>query len=194
VKSSRSTAVVVLVILLTAASVRAAHVDFKDPRRALGREDDIKVDAEMVQDTLSPGSSISVTYQVENLTPSPIAIADKLTGATFDPDSQTITMTIGAEIPPGEAMPHLTVLAPGQTHAFQAGANAQIVAAHSPLASVPRFVQIIVNVLRDLRPFTNLIAVQARSTVAPPLPNDLFDKWVDSVSSCRAEHPARALE
>jgi hypothetical protein len=185
VKSSGRFAVVVAVTLLTSAAVHAAHVDFKDPRRALGREDNIKVDAEMMQDTISAGTPISVTYQVENLTESPIAIADKVMDATFDPDSQTITMTIGAEIPPGEAMPHLTTIAPGQKRSFQAGAAARIVIAHAhgPFAQVPRFVQIIVNVMRDISPFANLIAMQARSAVAPALPDALFDQWVASVSS-----------
>ncbi|MGH7489693.1 MAG: hypothetical protein ACRD3J_27855, partial [Thermoanaerobaculia bacterium] len=88
-KSSGSIAVVVAAALLTTAAARAAHVDFKDPRRALGREDDIRVDAEMVQDTLSAGTPIGITYQVENLTASPIAIADRVTATSFDPDSQT---------------------------------------------------------------------------------------------------------
>jgi hypothetical protein len=166
-------------------TARAAGVDFKDPRRALGREDDIKVDAQMLQETLSPGSPISVTYQIENLTAAPIAIADKVADATFDADSQTITLTIGAEIPQGAAMPHLTVIAPGQTRAFRIGASAQVLIANakSPWAHVPRYVQITVNVLRDLNPFANLLAQQAKSAAAPPLPNDLFDTWVASVSS-----------
>jgi hypothetical protein len=164
---------------------RAAGVDFKDPRRALGREDDIKVDAQMLQETLSPGSPISVTYQVENLTSAPIAIADRVVDATFDADSQTITMSIGAEIPQGTTMPHLTTIAPGQTRVFRIGTSPQVLVANSksPWAHVPRFVQIVVNVLRDVKPFANLIAQQAKSTAAPPLPNDLFDTWVASVSS-----------
>jgi hypothetical protein len=185
VKSSGRIAVAVSVFLLVSSAARAAGVDFKDPRRALGREDDIKVDAQMLQETLSPGSPIGVTYQVENLTSAPIAIADKVVDATFDADSQTITVTIGAEIPQGAAMPHLTVIAPGQTHAFRTGASAQVLVpnAKSPWAHVPRFVQITVNVLRDLKPFANLIEQQTKSAAAPPLPNDLFDTWVASVSS-----------
>ena len=184
-KSSGRIAVAVAVFLLIGSTARAAGVDFKDPRRALGREDDIRVDAQMLQETLSPGSPISVTYQVENLTAAPIAIADKVADATFDADSQTITVSIGAEIPEGKAMPHLTVIAPGQTHAFRIGASAQVMIANAkaPWARVPRFVQITVNVLRDLKPFANLIAQQAKSASAPPLPNDLFDTWVASVSS-----------
>jgi hypothetical protein len=184
-KSSSRTAVAVAVFLLVCSTARAAGVDFKDPRRALGREDDIKVDAQMLQETLSAGSPISVTYQIENLTNSPIAIADRVVDATFDADSQTITVTIGAEIPSGTAMPHLTTIAPGQTRAFRIGASAQVLIPNSksPWAHVPRFVQITVNVLRDLTPFAKLIAQQTQSAAAPPLPNDLFDTWVASVSS-----------
>jgi hypothetical protein len=185
VKSSGRIAVAVAVFLLVSSTLHASGVDFKDPRRALGREDDIKVDAQMLQETLSPGSPISVTYQVENLTAAPIAIADKVAAASFDADSQTITVSIGAEIPEGTAMPHLTVIAPGQTHAFRIGASAHVFIANpkAPWAHVPRFVQITVNVLRDLKPFANLISQQAKSASAPPLPNDLFDTWVASVSS-----------
>jgi hypothetical protein len=183
-KSSSRIAVAAAVLLLVSSTARAAGVDFKDPRRALGREDDIRVDAQMLQETLSPGSSISVTYQVENLTSAPIAIADKIAGASFDPDSQTITVSIGAEIPEGTSMPHLTTIAPGQTRAFRIGAAAQVlVNSKSPWAHVPRFVQIVVNVLRDLKPFATLIDLQAKSAAAPPLPNELFDTWVASVSS-----------
>jgi len=184
-KSSVRIAVATAVFLLAGSAARAAGVDFKDPRRALGREDDIKVDAQMLQETLSPGSAISVTYQVENLTPAPIAIADKVADASFDPDSQTITVSIGAEIPQGTTMPHLTTIAPGQTRTFRIGASAQVLVANarSPWAHVPRFVQIVVNVLRDVKPFAKLIAQQRESAAAPQLPNDLFDTWVASVSS-----------
>ena len=114
-KSSSRIAVATAVFLLAGSTARAAGVDFKDPRRALGRQDDIKVDAQMLQETISSGSPISVTYQIENLTPAPIAIADKVADASFDPDSLTITVSIGAEIPQGTTMPHLITIAPGQT-------------------------------------------------------------------------------
>jgi hypothetical protein len=39
-----------------------------------------------------------------------------------------------------------------------------------------------VNVLRDISPFAKLIAMQTAST-APRLPDNLFDAWVDSVST-----------
>lgn len=184
-KSSSRIAVAVVATLLVSSTARAAGVDFKDPRRALGREDNIRVDAQILQDTISAGSPITVTYQVENLSATPIAIADKVADASFDPESLTITVSIGAEIPQGTSMPHLATIAPGQTRTFRIGAAPQIVVANTkgPWAHVPRFVQIVVNVLRDLGPFANLIAQQARSASAPPLPNDLFDAWVANVST-----------
>lgn len=184
-KSSSRIAVAAAVLLLVSSTAHAAKVDFNDPRRALGREDNIRVDAQLLQETISPGTPVSVTYQVENLSTAPIAIADKVADATYDPDSQTITVSIGAEIPTGAAMPHLVTIAPGQTRTFRIGATPQMTVANSksPWAHVPRFVQIVVNVLRDLGPFTNLLSEQVRSATPPPLPNGLFDTWVDSVSS-----------
>jgi hypothetical protein len=52
--------------------------------------------------------------------------------------------------------------------------------ARTPWTRVPRFVQIKVNILRNLTPFADLIARQSQSGAAPALPNDMFDRWVDS--------------
>jgi len=179
--SSRSVALAVAVVFLTTEAI-AAGVDFKDPRRALGREDDIRVDAQIAQDTVSSSSPISVTYQIENLTSEPIAVADRICDSSFDADTQTITISIGAEVPQGTAMPHLVTIAPGQKRVLHTGAMVQVEGNwRSPMARVPRYVQITVNVLRDLRPFAKLIEQQSHAAV--PLPNDLFDRWVDSVST-----------
>jgi hypothetical protein len=182
--SSRLVVVAVVVVVLTASEAVAAGVDFKDPRRALGREDDIRVDAQLAQDTVSSSSPVGITYEIQNLTNSPIAVADRVCNSSFDADTQTITITIGAEIPQGTAMPHLVLIAPGQTRSLRTSAMVQfaIANAHSPWAPVPRYVQITVNVLRDLAPFAKLIDKQSHAA-AVPLPNDLFDQWVDSISS-----------
>jgi hypothetical protein len=182
--SSRSVVLAVAVVVLTAAEANAAGVDFKDPRRALGREDDIRVDAQIAQDTISSSSPNSDTYQIENLTSEPIAVADKVCDSSFDADTQTVTLSIGAEVPQGTAMPHLVTIAPGQKRVLHTGAMVQVVQgnSHSPMARVPRYVQITVNVLRDLRPFAKLIEEQSHAATVP-LPNDLFDQWVDSVST-----------
>jgi hypothetical protein len=56
----------------------------------------------------------------------------------------------------------------------------------SPFVSVPRYVQVKVNVLRDLKPFEELITQQQRAgqaqtaQVAQKLDDSLFEKWVES--------------
>ncbi len=171
----------VSVSLLLAAAASAAHVDMNDPRRALGREDNIRIDAELLQQSLSPSSSISVTYQVENLTTGTIGVADKVSDVTFDPDTATVTFAIGAEVPTGTAMPHLVTIAPGEKRVLTAGGilHVAVPSQRTPWSAVPRFVQIKVNVLRDVTPFAVLLAQQAKSAVAPALPGDLFEKWLD---------------
>jgi hypothetical protein len=168
-KSSLFAAAVILAV-----SVRAAHVDMKDPRRALGREDDIRVDAQLNQDSVANNSPLSVTYQIQNLTASPIAIADRVASVSYDEDSQTITLTIGAEIPDAN-MPHLVVIAPGAKKTLSSGGVFNALVSSSRLARVPQYFQVRVNVLRDLTPFRDLIARQSGQ-----LSTSLFDEWLDS--------------
>ena len=172
-------------LTLVAGAAFAAHVDLKDPRTALGREDNIRVDAHLAQDCISSNAPLIVTYQVENLTQSPIALADKVTATSYDDDSRTITLTLGAEIPTGSAMPHLSVIAPGAKRVFSAGAMVRIVlpSMRTPWTAVPQFVQIKVNVLRDVQPFAVLIEQQRRSATAPALPSGMFDRWVESTGA-----------
>jgi hypothetical protein len=46
-----------------------------DPRRAVGREDDVRVNAQLLRDTVSPSRAIGVTCQIENLTRGWIVVA-----------------------------------------------------------------------------------------------------------------------
>src|SRR4051794_6561165 len=94
-------AIVALSVLLTAVAAGAAKVDMADPRRAVGREDDIRIDAELAQDAVSANTKLGVVYQVQNLTNAPIAIADRICDAAYDPETQTITLSLGAEVPDG---------------------------------------------------------------------------------------------
>lgn len=174
----------VVFAMLIAAVGNAAHVDMNDPRRALGREDNIRIDAELLQDSLSPNASLSVTYQIQNLTAQVIAVADKISDVTYDPDTATVTFAIGAEVPMGKTMPHVVTIQPGEKRTLSAGAMLHVAVPRqrTPWTAVPRYVQIKVNVLRNVTPFADLIDQQAKSA-APALPNDLFDKWVDASGS-----------
>jgi hypothetical protein len=185
-RSSKAVAPIFTAVLLVTAAAQAAHVDMKEPRRALGREDDVRVDAQLLQDTISTASPISVTYEVQNLSSGWIAVADKVATTDFDADTRTITLAIGAEVPRDGVLPHLVMIAPGERKTFSAGATAQVAAPNgrSPFAIVPRYVQITVNFLRDINPFRELIARQA-ATPSPviSLSDRQFDQWLQSNDS-----------
>jgi hypothetical protein len=165
--------------------VNAARVDFKDPKRALGREDDVRVDAELANDTLSSTSPISITYQIENLSKSTVAIADKVADSDYDPDSQTITLSIGAEIPKGTTLPHMVMIKSGEKCTLTSGTFMHVAVPdiRTPWTAVPRYVQIKVTLLRDVAAFAPLIAKQATSPTPLPFPNNMFDRWVEGSGS-----------
>src|SRR5262249_6605577 len=112
-------------------------------------------------------------------------IADRISDATYDADTQTITLSFGAEVPNGATMPHLVVIPSGEKKTFRGGGSVSVQVANirSPFARQPRFVQIKVTVLRHLEPFAALIEQQDKSAAAPRLNNEAFDRWVDSVDS-----------
>jgi len=174
----------VVAVMLTVASALAAHVDMKDPRRALGRDDDVRIDAQLLQDTLQPNGPIAVTYQVENLSNAPIAIADRVSDVDFNPDDSTITLTIGSEALSTKTLPHLAVIAPGEKKTFKAGGTVHgVLNAHGPFAVVPHTVAIRVNVLRDISVFRQAIAAQQQPNAAVAVTNDMFDHWMDANDS-----------
>ena len=159
----------------------AARVDMNDPRRALATDDDLRIDAQLGDDTIGSGSSVSVTFQIQNNTRQPIAIASKVVDTSYDAESQTVTVSIGAEIPNGTTMPQLTVVKSGEKKTFTAGSTIHLMlpSVRSPFIAYPRYVQVKVNVLRDIAPFSDLIA-QQRETAQSPLPDTLFETWVQN--------------
>jgi len=180
----KSSFFVVAVMLTGAAAMAGPHIDMKDPRRALAREDNIRIDAQLLQDTLQPNGPISVTYQVENLSNSAIAIADRVSDVDFNPDDVTLTLTIGAEALTTKTLPHLVVIAPGEKKTLRAGGTVHgVLNSHGPFAVVPHSVLICVNVLRDVAPFRQAIQAQQQPNAVVAVTNDMFDRWIDSNDS-----------
>jgi hypothetical protein len=169
---------------MPAIAAHAARVDFKEPKRAVGREDNIRIDAQLNDDTLSSSSPVTVTYQVENLSNAPVAIADKIASADYDPESGTITLSIGAEVPSGETMPHMVAIKPGEKRVLTSGTFAHVAmpSIRTPWTTMPRFVSIRVSVLRDVKSFAGLIEKQT-ATAPLPFPEELFDRWVEGTGS-----------
>ena len=169
-------------ILFPAMAASAADIDMENPLRALGRENDVRIDAQLMRDTVSPSTPIGVTYQIENLTSSTVAIADKVADASYDVDSRTITFGIGSEVPVDGAMPHMVMIAPGEKKVLKASATPVFAAStiRGQFTVAPRFVQLKVTILRDLAPFMHLIKSQTQTRTGPQLSDDLFDRWLES--------------
>jgi hypothetical protein len=148
-----------------------------DPRRALGREGDVRIDAQLIHETVSPGTPIAVTYQIHNLSPVPVAIAYRVTDASYDDESRTITLVIGSEVPPDGNMPQMVLIAPGEKRVLQAAATPVMSAAvRAARGGLPRFVQVKVAILRDVQPFLPLIEKQDRK-VRQRLTDQQFEQW-----------------
>lgn len=166
-------------LVLAASTAGAAGIDMEDPRRALGREGDIRIDAQLLRDSVGPGMPISITYQIHNLSTSAVAIAHKVTDSSYDEDSRTITMVVGSEVPPDGNMPSMVVVAPGEKKILQAAVTPLMSAAALKSLAVPRFVQVKIAILRDLGPFLTLIQ-QHGSRAKQRLSDAQFEQWFDS--------------
>jgi len=161
-----------------AAIASAAEIDMDDPRRSIGRENNIRIDAQLVRDSVSPGTAIGVTYQIQNLTNAPIAIAEKVASASYDPDTLTIVLSIGSETPQ-ENMPRMITIGPGEKKILHAVATPQLLptTTRTAFTLVPRYVQVKVSFLRDVAPFDALLTSQSRGPQR--FPDELFDKWFE---------------
>jgi hypothetical protein len=166
------------------ASAGGPSVDADNPLTSLGREADIRVHAQLLDDSVSSGASIGVTFEIENLSDTPIAIAGKDCSASFDAETNTVLLSIGAEIPAGGMMPKMTAVPAGEKKTFTTGAVVRVISAslRSALTAVPRFVQVKVNVLRDAAPFATLIQRQTEGppTTRLPLDDQQFETWLES--------------
>jgi len=170
-----------IVPLQIATVASAAGIDMDNPRRSLGREGDVRIDAQLLRETVSPGTPIGVTFQIQNLSPSTVAIANEETDASFDDESRTITVVVGSEIPPDGNMPRVELIAPGETRLFRAAAMPILNGAtlRSQHGRIPRFVQVKVAILRNLSAFLPLIERQQTKN-RPRLSDQQFDQWLES--------------
>ena len=171
--------------VVVSAAADAASIDMNDPLRAKAREGNVRIDAQLVTETVSPGAPVGVTWQIRNESEVPVAVATRVVDATYDMDSQTITLAIGSEIPKDGNMPQMVLVAAGETKVFRAAATPGIMpAAYRGAGRVPpRFVQIKVSILRRLEPFLELIRNQAPTAKAQPLSDALFDQWFESTDT-----------
>lgn len=169
-----------LAVLLLAACTSTKSVDMKEPRRVVGTDNNVRIDAEVYGDRLSPSVSLPVKYDITNSRAKTILIADLLPESNYDPDTHTVTISIGAEIPGEQFLPRLIPIRSGERKSFSAVAHVVIGATmNSPWVPRPNAVRLKVNFLGDTTPFEKLIAIPERAVHDPELAAQIFTKWVE---------------
>lgn len=171
-------------VLLIVAGCASTTVDPDESRRLLGRESDVRIDAQVFGNRINPGSVVSINYEIQNFRATPIAFAEVPASADFDPSRRTITVVLGAEIPGAPPLPRLEVIGPGEKKGFTTGArmNFLIADAGEELSNYPQTLRIRLNVLRNIEPFQMLLEPQA-SAQDPSLAAELFPLWVENILS-----------
>ncbi len=151
-----------------------------EPRRVVGTENDVRVDAEVYGDRLGPNVTLPLKYDVTNHRATTILIADLLPESTYDPETHTVTVAIGAEIPGEQFLPRLIPIRSGERRSFSAAAHVVIVAnPASPWVPRPNALRLKINFLGDPTPFEKLISIPEKAIHDPTLAAQLFPKWVE---------------
>jgi hypothetical protein len=155
-------------------------INLKQARRMVGTENDVRVDAEINGEEMRQGASIAIKYEVTNQRSTPILIADLIAQSNYDPDTRTVTIDVGSEIPGEEFLPRLISIPSGERRTFTIGANINVHASmNSPWTPKPRALQLRVNFLGDPAPFAMLVGIPERAVRDKKLADELFPKWVE---------------
>ncbi len=173
--------VVSLASLLIGCASSAPTVDMKEPRRVVGTESDVRVDAEVYGDSITSGGAVVFKYDVTNQRSAMIAVADLVPETSYDPETQIVTVNIGTEIPGDQFLPRLILIKPGEKKSFATSARMMFISAQNPLnrAAIPRALRLKLNFLNETQPFVKLIEIPDKAVHDPQLAAELFPKWVD---------------
>lgn len=168
-------------LLFVVGCASSAPVNMEEPRRVVGTENDVRIDAQIFGERLSSSSNIPVKYDITNNRSSAIAVADIVPHTTYDPDTRTVTMSIGSEVPGETLLPRLIPIAPGEKKSFSTVARVNIMVNHSltPSARFPNAMRVKVNFLDDTAHFQQLVAIPEKGVHNPQLADELFPKWVE---------------
>ena len=173
-----------LLVVVVIGCATTKPVDMKEPRRVVGTENGVRVDAEVYSDRLTPSTSLALKYDITNQRANPILVADLLPEANYDPDTQTVTVNIGTEIPGEQFLPRLIPIQSGEKKSFSTGVHVAIaVKPTSPWQPRPNALRLKINFLGDTKSFEKLIAIPERAVHDPQLAEQLFSKWVEGNES-----------
>lgn len=175
-------AIAAAAFLVFSACASSDKVDMAEPRRVVGTESAVRIDAQ-ITDELRPGSPVGITYQITNQRETAIAVADILPETTFDAESGTVTVGIGSEVPGQTTLPRLIRIAPGQTKSFTTSASiARAIPVRpttDPRVQPRTLLRLKVNFLGDTQPFAELIDIPEKMVVDAKRADELFPIWLE---------------
>jgi len=177
----RKPAALAAAFLFFSACASSGKVDMAEPRRVVGTESAVRIDAQ-ISDELRPGSPVGITYQITNSRETAIAVADILPETTFDAESGTVTVGIGSEVPGQTTLPRLIRIAPGETKQFQTTASiARAIPVRPTNQRVPprTLLRLKVNFLGDTQPFAELLDIPEKMVVDAKRADELFPVWLE---------------
>lgn len=177
----RSARLLLIVPLLAACAT--ATVDMSEPRRLVGTESSVRVDAEIRGDELGPGIALPMTCVITNGRANTIAVADILPDTSYDPETRTLTVSIGSEVPGEQTLPRLIAIAPGEKKTISANVRASIgmpAQSVNPSRAYPSSIRVKVNFLTDTAPFADLMAMTQKALVDPRRADEVFPLWIES--------------
>lgn len=170
---------VLLLLLVTACATNA--VDMSEPRRVVGTESSVRVDAEIGAE-LRAGAALGITYEITNQRSTAIAVADILPDSTWDPETRTITVSIGSEVPGATILPRLVRIGPGEKKSFTTTARvARLIPSQSadPRKAAMTLLRLKVNFLGDTAPFAELIDIPEKGVADAKRADELFAVWLE---------------
>lgn len=168
-------------VLVLAGCASSSSVDLKEPRRLVGTENQVRVDVQVFGDQLSRSVRIPIRYDITNERPQPIAVADLVPEVTYDPDTQTVTVSIGSEVPGHQFLPRLIAIQPGEKRSFStvARVNLMMTTVSTPLTRFPNALRLKLNFLSETAPFRSLIGISERAVHDPQMADELFPAWLE---------------
>lgn len=172
-----------IAVLFLAAGCASNAVDMNEPRRIVGTENAIRVDAQVAGENARPGGTIPITYEITNQRSTSIAIADIITETSWDSETNTITVNVGSEVPGNELLPRLIEIGPGEKKTFTTSARLRNLAPmliNDPMKRPPAAnFRLKVNFLGDTQPFRELIGISDRAVANAQLADALFPLWLE---------------
>ena len=75
---------------------------------------------------LAPSTDVPIDYDITNNRDKAIAVAELIPDATYDAETQTVTVTLGSEVPGEQFLPRLVLIKPGEQKTFSSRAHVSL--------------------------------------------------------------------